>query len=59
MYFYCMLIDMINDYKNIYSHNNNVCLGVCGVIFMRIDIIKKGYLKVFYEHIVRSFEVYY
>ena len=38
-----MLIDTINDYKNIYSCN--VCLGVCGVIFMRIAIIKKGYLS--------------
>ena len=53
-----MLIDTINDYKNIYSCNN-VCLGVCGVIFMRIAIIKKGYLRVFYEHIVRGFEGYY
>ena len=22
-----MLIDFINDYKNIYSHNKDVCLG--------------------------------
>ena len=23
IYFYFVLIDLINDYKNIYSHNNN------------------------------------
>ena len=31
IYFYCMLIDLINDcksIKNIYSRNNNICLGV-------------------------------
>ena len=35
--FYCMLIDLINDYKNhknIYSRNNNVCLGVYEMVFM-------------------------
>ena len=26
IYFYCMLIDLINDYKNIYFRNN-VCVG--------------------------------
>ena len=26
IYFYFVLIDLINDYKNIYSHSN-VCLG--------------------------------
>ena len=26
IYFCFILIDLINDYKNIYSHNNNVCL---------------------------------
>ena len=34
MYFCFLLIGLINDYKNIYSHN--VCLGVCMMIFMRI-----------------------
>ena len=29
IYFYFVLIDLINDYKNIYSRNNNVCFGVC------------------------------
>ena len=33
IYFYFVLIDLINDYKNIYSHNNNVCLGVCKYTF--------------------------
>ena len=27
IYFYVVLIDLINDYENIYSRNNNVCLG--------------------------------
>ena len=33
IYFYVVLIDLINDYENIYSRNNNVCLGVCEYIF--------------------------
>ena len=37
IYFCFMLIDLINDYKNIYSRNNNVCL----VVFMCIDTFKK------------------
>ena len=37
IYFYFVLIDLINDYKNIYAHNNNVCLGVFEMAFMRID----------------------
>ena len=32
IYFYVVLIDLINDYENIYSRNN-VCLGVCEYIF--------------------------
>ena len=27
IYFYFVLINLINDCKNIYSRNNNVCLG--------------------------------
>ena len=37
IYFYFVLIDLINDYKNIYSHNNNVCLGK-GVIKIFSDL---------------------
>ena len=44
--------------KNIYSRSNNACFGVCKMVFTRIVSMKKGYLIVF-EHIVRSFEVYY
>ena len=33
--------------KNVYSRNNNVCLGVCMMVFMRILSIKKGYVMVF------------
>ena len=29
------------------SRNNNVCLGVCMMVFMRILSIKKGYVMVF------------
>ena len=31
--FYFVLIDLINDYKNIYSYNKNVCLWVCKYTF--------------------------
>ena len=27
IYFCFVLIDLINDYKNIYFRNNNVCVG--------------------------------
>ena len=32
IYFCFVLIDLINDYKNIYS-GNNICLGVYGNVF--------------------------
>ena len=40
IYFCFVLIDLINDYKNVYSRSNNVCLGVCMMVFMRIVSIK-------------------
>ena len=40
MYFCFVFIDLINDYKNVYSRSNNVCLGVCMMVFMRIVSIK-------------------
>ena len=40
IYFCFVLIDLINDYKNIYSRNNNVCLGVCKMVFMSINTFK-------------------
>ena len=39
IYFCFVLIDLINDYKNIYSRNN-VCLGVCKMVFMSINTFK-------------------
>ena len=36
-----VLIGLINDYKNIYFCNNNVCLGVCEMVLMRIDTSKR------------------
>ena len=30
--------------KNVYSRNNNVCLGVCMMVFMRIDTFKRLFL---------------
>ena len=50
-----VLTDLINGYKNIYSrNNNNVCLGVCMVVFMDISTLKKiifsikrGYVSIF------------
>ena len=44
MYFCFVFIDLINDYKNVYSRNNNVCLGVCMMVFIKIVSIKRGYL---------------
>ena len=41
IYFCFMLIELINDYKNICSRNNNVFLGVCMMVFMKIDSFKK------------------
>ena len=44
IHFCFALTDLINDYKNhktFCSHNNNVCLGVCVVVFMRLDTFKK------------------
>ena len=50
--------------KNIYSRNNNVCLGVCGVVFMCIITFKKiifsmkrGYLRVFMS--INAFKNYF
>ena len=36
IYFWFVLIDLINDNKDVYSCNNNVCLRVCVMVFMRI-----------------------
>ena len=47
IYFCFVLIDLINDYKNIYSRDNNVCLGVCMMVFTRIISVKMGYGMVF------------
>ena len=46
-YFCFVLIDLINDYKNhknVCCRNNNVYLGVCMMVFMRIVSIKRGYV---------------
>ena len=40
IYFCFVLIGLINHYKNIYSRNNNVCLGVCKMVFMSINTLK-------------------
>ena len=37
IYFCFVLIDLINGYKNISSHNSNVCLGFFEMVLMRID----------------------
>ena len=42
--------------KIVYSRNNNLCLGVCMMVFMTIDTFLKfcwyggGYLRVCYEY---------
>ena len=53
----CLLIWLMTTKitKNIYFCNNNVCLGVCRMVFMSIDTFKNnryyegggGYLRVF------------
>ena len=40
IYFCFVLIGLINHYKNINSRNNNVCLGVCKMVFMSINTLK-------------------
>ena len=43
-----MLIGLINGCTNIYSYNNNVCLGVCWISFLKIAFsMKRGYGDVF------------
>ena len=42
IYFCFVFIDLINNYKNIYTRNNHVCLGVCMMVFMRIVSVEKG-----------------
>ena len=46
IYFCFVLTDLINDYKNIYFRNNNVCVGVCGMVFI-IFSVEKCYEGVF------------
>ena len=46
IYFCFVLIDLINDYKNIYSRNNNVCLGVCEMVFMCIITFKRLFFSI-------------
>ena len=41
---------LVNNYKNVYSHNDNVCLGVRMMFFMRAVSIKRGYVMVLYVH---------
>ena len=40
IYFCFVFIDLINDYRNIYARNNNVCLRVCKMAFMSINTFK-------------------
>ena len=56
IYFYCMLIDLINNYKNIYSRSNDACLGfvrwfLYALLLLKIIVsMKRGYAMVFYAH---------
>ena len=68
IYFYCMLIDSINDYKNhknIYSRNSNVCLEVCEMVFISSITFKnhchyeKGYIIFKITGVMWNFGVYY
>ena len=49
IYFCFVLIDLINDYKNVYSRSN-VCSGVCMMVFMRIVSIKGWLWDGFYVY---------
>ena len=40
IYFYFVLIALINDYKNMYSHKNRLTNPQTNVIIMRIDTFK-------------------
>ena len=33
IYFWFVLIGLINDYRNVYSGNSDVCLGVCMTVW--------------------------
>ena len=43
IYFCFVFINLINGNKNVYSRNNNICLGVCVMVFMRTDTFFKNY----------------
>ena len=47
IYFCFVFIGLINNYKNIYTRNNNVCLEVCVMVFMRIVSVEKGVMRWF------------
>ena len=48
IYFCFMLIDLINVYKkNVSSHNNNVCLEICMMVFMRIVSMRCFFMQMF------------
>ena len=44
IYFCFLLRGLINDYKNIYFRNNNVCVEVCELVFMKVDTFKRLFL---------------
>ena len=39
-----VFVGLIKDHKNIYSRNNNVCLGVCEMVFTCIITFKRLFL---------------
>ena len=45
-YFWFVLIDLINDNKDVYSCNNNVCLRVCVMVFMRIVSMRCFFIQI-------------
>ena len=46
IYLCLILIHLINDYKNIYSRHNDVCLGVCMMVFMRIVSMRWFFMQI-------------
>ena len=41
-----LLINLISYYKNIFYHNNDVCLGVCMFVFMRIVSMRLLFMQI-------------
>ena len=52
IYFYFVLVDLINDYKNVYSHNVCMMVFLCGGFLYKLlvctDFYENYYFKFFF-----------